>query len=79
MAKKKKSKAACFAEYLALRFTCGLINIIPYPLACSIGKAVGAFAFNVLGINKKRTLTRIKSVFPEKTDKEVNAIAVTIR
>lgn len=76
MAKKKKSKAACFAEYLALRFTCGLINIIPYPLACSIGKAAGAFAFNILGINKKRTLTRIKSVFPEKTDKEVNAIAV---
>jgi KDO2-lipid IV(A) lauroyltransferase len=76
MAKKKKSKASCFAEYLALRFACGLINIIPYSFACCLARGAGRFAFNVLGINKKRTLERIKSVFPEKSDKEINTIAV---
>lgn len=76
MAKKRKSKAACFAEYLALRLACGLINVIPYSLACLLGKAAGSFAFNVLGLNRKRTLGRIKSVFPGISGKEANSIAV---
>jgi KDO2-lipid IV(A) lauroyltransferase len=76
MAKKKKSKAASYAEYLALRFACAVINSIPYPIACLIGKAAGSFAFNVLKLNRKRTIERIKSVFPEKSEKEVKSIAV---
>ena len=71
----KKSKAAINFEYGALRFFCALVNAIPYPLAMSAAKGLAAFAFDVLGFQRKRTLERISTAFPEKTPREVRAIA----
>ena len=71
----KKSRAAVIFEYGALRFFCALVNAIPYPLAMSAAKGLAAFAFDVLGFQRKRTLERISTAFPEKTPREVRAIA----
>lgn len=71
----KKSKAAINFEYGALRFFCALVNAIPYPLAMSAAKGLAAFAFDILGFQRKRTIDRISTAFPEKTPREVRAIA----
>ena len=71
----KKSKAAINFEYGALRFFCALVNAIPYPLAMSAAKGIAAFAFDILGFQRKRTIDRISTAFPEKTPREVRAIA----
>lgn len=71
----KKSKAAVNFEYGALRFFCALVNAIPYPLAMSAAKGLAAFAFDILGFQRKRTMDRISTAFPEKTPREVRAIA----
>ena len=71
----KKSKAAINFEYGALRFFCALVNAIPYPLAMSAAKGIAAFAFDILGFQRKRTIDRISNAFPEKTPREVRAIA----
>ena len=72
----KKSKAAVNFEYAALRFACALVNAIPYPLAMSLARGIGRFAFHVVRLKRERTLSRIRSVFPEKSEREVKAIAV---
>ena len=71
----KKSRTAVNFEYGALRFFCALVNAIPYPLAMSAAKWLAAFAFDILGFQRKRTLERISTAFPEKTPREVRAIA----
>ena len=71
----KKSKAAINFEYGALRFFCALVNAIPYPLAMSAAKGLAVFAFDILGFQRKRTIDRISTAFPEKTPREVRAIA----
>lgn len=71
----KKSKAAINFEYGALRFFCALVNAIPYPLAMSAAKGIAAFAFDILGFQRRRTIDRISTAFPEKTPREVRAIA----
>lgn len=71
----RKSKAAINFEYGALRFFCALVNAIPYPLAMSAAKGLAAFAFDILGFQRKRTIDRISTAFPEKTPREVRAIA----
>ena len=71
-----KSAIAVNAEYLTLRFFCGLVNVIPYPLAMSFARGLGWTAFSVLGFKRKRTLERIRGVFPEKSEREAKAIAV---
>ena len=74
--KRKKSAFTCWCEYIALRGTCAIVNAIPYKLACALARALAVFAFDVLRINRKRTIARIRSVFPEKTDSEARRIAV---
>ena len=71
-----KSSFAINSEYFALRFLCGLVNAIPYALAMSLARGLGWMAFSVFGFKRKRTLARIRSVFPEKTEREAKAIAV---
>ncbi len=73
----KKSKFTCFIEYGALRSICGFVNALPYPAACALARGAASFAFHVLRLNRERTVSRIKTVFPEKTEKEVNKIALT--
>ena len=66
-----KSRFAINAEYWALRGFCGLIAALPYRLAMGIADALGHLPFQ-----RRRTLGRIRSVFPGKTAAECKAIAV---
>jgi len=70
-----KSQAATNFEYGALRFFCALVNAIPYPLAMAAARGLAFLAFDVLGFQRKRTIGRIATAFPEKSPREVRAIA----
>ena len=74
--KKKKSAFACRCEYLALRVACACVNILPYALACALARGLAVFAFDVLRINRARTLARIQGVFPGIGRAEARRIAV---
>ena len=71
-----KSALAVNAEYLILRFFCGLVNAIPYPLAMAIARGLGWTVFTVFGFKRRRTLERIRGVFPAMSVREAKAIAV---
>ena len=71
-----KSAIAVNAEYFTLRFFCGLVNAIPYPLAMSLARGLGWVVFSVFGFKRKQTLERIRGVFPEKSPREAKSIAV---
>ena len=71
-----KSSFAINSEYFLLRFFCAVVNAIPYALAMKIARGLGWTAFSVFGFKRRRTLTRIRGVFPEKSEKEAKAIAV---
>ena len=71
-----KSAFAVNAEYLTLRFFCALVNAVPYPLAMAAARGLGWTAFAVFGFKRRRTLERIRGVFPEKSEREAKAIAV---
>ena len=71
-----KSAIAVNLEYFTLRFFCGLVNAIPYPLAMAAARGLAWTAFSVFGFKRRRTLERIRGVFPEKSEKEAKAIAV---
>ena len=71
-----KSSFAINSEYFLLRFFCAVVNAIPYALAMKIARGLGWLAFSVFGFKRKRTLERIRGVFPEKSEKEAKAIAV---
>ena len=71
-----KSTLAINVEYFTLRFFCGLVNAIPYPFAMAAARGLGWTAFTVFGFKRKRTLERIRGVFPEKSVHEAKAIAI---
>ena len=71
-----KSSFAINSEYFLLRFFCAVVNAIPYALAMKIARGLGWTAFSVFGFKRRRTLTRIRGVFPGKSGKEAKAIAV---
>ena len=71
-----KSALAVNAEYFTLRFFCAVVNAIPYPFAMAAARGLGWTAFTVFGFKRKRTLERIRGVFPEKSVREAKAIAV---
>ena len=71
-----KSKLAINCEYGALRFFCGVVNLVPYGCACFIARTLARGAF-AAGFKRKRTLGRIRSVFPGISDKDAKRIAVS--
>ena len=71
-----KSALAVNVEYFTLRFFCAVVNAIPYSLAMSFARGLGWTAFTIFGFKRRRTLERIRSVFPEKSVREARAIAV---
>ena len=71
-----KSALAVNAEYFTLRFFCAVVNALPYLVATSAARGLGWVAFTVFGFKRRRTLERIRSVFPEKSVREAKAIAV---
>ena len=74
MAGRKKSRFACLCEYALLRTACGVVNAIPYTVACGLARALASVAVSC-GFKKKRTLERIRGCFPEKSRAEALAIA----
>ena len=73
----RKSRVSVNLEYAALRSVCALVNCVPYSAAMAIAKALGWLAFHVFKFKRERTVSRIRGVFPEKSEAEVNAIAVS--
>ena len=71
-----KSALSINAEYFLLRFFCAVVNAIPYPLAMATARGLGWTAFNVFGYKRRRTLERIRGVFPGKSAREAREIAV---
>jgi len=71
-----KSAFTVNAEYAALRGVCGLLNAVPYPLACAMARGAASLMFRVFGFKRKRTLGRIRSVFPSISRREAQTIAV---
>jgi len=71
-----KGKLAVNAEYGAIRLACAAVNAIPYSAAMAVARLLGWTFFRVLGFKRRRTIERIKSVFPGMTDREATAVAV---
>ena len=74
--RKRKSAAAAWLEYAALRTTCAVVNAIPYRLACALAHGTAWTLVCLLGFQRARTYARIREVFPDKSPKEVRRIAV---
>ncbi len=70
-----KSHLTVNFEYGVLRLCCGLVNLIPYRVAMGIATVFGWLAFHVFRVKRGRTMERLKSVFPEKSDAELKRIA----
>ena len=60
-----KGKATVNLEYAALRFFCGLVRLVPYAAAMALADALGWFGAAVVGFKRRRTLDRLRTVFPE--------------
>ena len=73
----KKSKGAALAEYIALRCVCGVVNAIPYALACAAAKCLAWTLVRVFRFKRRRTVGRILGCFPEKSESEAVRIAVS--
>ena len=71
-----KGKIAVNAEYAALRTFCALVNAMPYAAAMAAARLLGWAAFRVFRFKRRRTLARVRSVFPEMTDRDAAAVAV---
>ena len=70
-----KGKVAINCEYAALRCCCGVVNAVPYPLAMALARTLARLAF-FLGFKRRRTLDRIRGVFPGIAGEEAKRIAV---
>ena len=71
-----KSSLAIHSEYVLLRFFCAVVNAVPYALAMALARGLGWTVFTVFGFKRRRTLARIRGVFPEKSPRDCRAIAV---
>jgi len=71
-----KGKIAINVEYGALRTFCALLNALPYSLALALARGFGWLLVCVFRFKRQRTHERIRSVFPEKSEAEVKAIAL---
>lgn len=76
MAKALKSSFEIYLEYGALRLVTFVLSSIPYSAAMAIARGWAWMMVNVFHFKEKRTLSRIRSVFPEKPEREVRAIAL---
>ncbi len=71
----KKSAITVNAEYYCLRALCALVNAVPYRIAMAIARGLANLMVGVFRFKRKRTLSRLSSVFPEKSHAELVAIA----
>ena len=71
-----KSKSTIWLEYALLRTFCAIVNVVPYPVAMAAARGLGSMLFRVFRFKRRRTIDRIRSVFPDKTVREAESIAV---
>lgn len=71
----KKSAFTINFEYYLLRFFCGFVNLIPYRVAMGIAAFFAWTAVRVFKLRSKRTMARLKGVFPDKSERELKRIA----
>lgn len=64
-------------EYAMLRAACGLVNAIPYSFAIVLADAFAHLAVCVFGVKRERTMERLRSVFPDKPNAELEEIALS--
>ena len=72
----QKSSFAINLEYGALRAVTLLLNALPYAFALALARGFGWLLVVVFRFKRQRTLARIRGVFPEKSEREVRAIAL---
>ena len=70
-----KSKFTINLEYGALRFFCGVVRLIPYRVAMRLAAFFGWLATDVFGLQRARTMERLRGVFPAKSAAELRRIA----
>ena len=71
-----KSRFAINAEYAVIKGLSVAVNLVPYRAAMALASALGFIAVEILRFNRRRTLDRIRSVFPEADDREAGRIAL---
>ena len=71
-----KSKSSIWIEYALLRTFCALVNAMPYAVAMAAARGLGALLFRVFRFKRKRTLERILLVFPDKSSRDAERIAL---
>ena len=71
-----KSAVQVNLEYGVFRFFCGLVNVLPYRLAMALARGLAWLMVKVFRFKQARTRARIRGVFPEKSEREVRAIAL---
>ena len=72
----KKNAFSVNLEYGTLRLACALVNLVPYRLAAFNARLLANVAVRVFRFKRKRTLDRLRTVFPEKPRSELVDIAV---
>jgi len=71
-----KSAFTINVEYGLLRAASAVVNIIPYRAAAALARVAATVAVRVVRFQRRRTLSRISSVFPEKSKSECLEIAI---
>ncbi|MCR5413599.1 MAG: hypothetical protein K6F50_02575 [Kiritimatiellae bacterium] len=71
----EKGPFAVNAEYCALRFFCGVANLIPYRVAMALASFFAWCAVVVFGLKRERTIARLEEVFPGMPPAEKRRIA----
>lgn len=64
-------------EYVALRAVSGLLCLLPYRCALGLAWGIAWLTFHVVRFRRRKTLARIREVFPGISAKEAKAIAWT--
>lgn len=65
----RKNTFTIYAEYAALRFFCGFVNLIPYRLAMGAAALLAWLAVDVFRFKRRRTMERIAGVFPDASER----------
>ncbi len=62
-------------EYGGLWLLIQAVGLLPRPAMLALGAALGRFTFSVLRIRRRTALDNLQQAFPEKSEKEIFAVA----
>ncbi|MBI1977157.1 MAG: lysophospholipid acyltransferase family protein [Candidatus Omnitrophica bacterium] len=75
--KKFKTRTVELAQYFLFRLVCVFVDLLPFRLACSLGKWIGCLLYLALGRSREVALENLNQVYGnEKTDSEIKKIAI---